>query len=198
MKKIILFLGFIALSFSTSAEILKVERIKSCPVCKFFGESVVYLSNGDELHVDEDSSTAYRYFGEDHENSQDVQITFNPKEISEGALLEKRGKVYDLVSLKKGADKVIKYAKVHQVTREFNASLNGSFSYGTFFSIGAGSGRISGNASGGSKTIVNLVFTDNTSASIDVADDPIWLEAAAGMKVEYYKCGTCNIYKLIF
>lgn len=192
MKKIILFLGFIALSFSTSAEILKVERVEQKFSLAYMWYDVIYLSNGDNLYFKNSFCALSLVDGEP------IGTNFDADDVSEGTLLEKRGNTYNIVSLKKGADKVIKYAKVHQVTREFNASLNGNFSYGTFFSIGAGSGRISGNASGGSKTIVNLVFTDNTSASIEVADDPIWLEAAAGMKVEYYKCGTCNIYKLIF
>lgn len=194
MKKFFLFI-LLAISSVSYAQILRVEAVEYSSSF-FFYDYHIYLSNGERITMCDGDKTGTRM--DNTRKRVDVPVEIEPQKIKKGSLIEKRGCVYTAVTMKKVSDKIIKYAKIHQVSKDFNASLYGSFSYGTFLSIGGGSGSISGNASGGKRTLVNIVFTDNTSTSIEASEDPIWLEAAAGMKVEHYKCGTCNIYKLLF
>ncbi len=194
MKKLFLFI-LLAISSVSYAQILRVEAVEFHRFC-FFYEYLIFLSNGDKIAMDDGDKTGL-WVDDMHKRVQ-VAVDIEPQKIKKGSLIEKRGHSYTAVTMKKISDKIIKYAKIHQVSEDFNASLYGSFSYTSFLSISKAIGRAKGEASGGKKTIVNVVFTDNTSASIEASEDPIWLEAAAGMKVEHYKCGTCNIYKLLF
>lgn len=193
MKKFFLFI-LLALSSVSYAQILRVEAVEKDEYLGF--KHYFYLSDGSKLMIFKHKELWGEITISDKETR--IKTDIDPAKVKVGSLFEKRGLFYTMVSMYKVSDKTIKYAKIRQVSSEFNASLYGSFSYGTFLSIGGGRGNISGNASGGKRTLVNIVFTDNTSTSIEASEDPIWLEAAAGMKVEHYKCGTCNIYKLLF
>ena len=97
---------------------------------------------------------------------------------------------------------IIKEAKVREIKKEYKGSLNGDFSYDSFWlgltGGGGGRGKISGSMSGGTKTVVNIIFENGTYASIDASDDPIWLETKKGMKVKHYKVRDTKLYKLCF
>lgn len=197
MKKFFFFLMLTATSIISSAQILRVEGIDFYDYVIGVPEHRIFLSNGEILGVKNNpyKTTCLTEVGG---NKVEAKVDFNPQKIKKGTMIEKKGQVYSEVSIKKITQKKIKYAKIRQVSSEFIASLSGCFSYQTFLSVGAGKARVNGKSSGGTKTVVNIVFTDNSYACIEASDDPIWLEAAPDMMVEYYKCGTYNIYKLLF
>lgn len=126
-------------------------------------------------------------------------------------MVKKQGNEYQLVKIEKDKSfyqyeivildtvklKKIKEAKIYQVTAENKSSMYGAFSYSGYLHKEA-KGEIKANSSGGPRTIINVIFTDNTFVSLDVADDPIWFEAKKGMNVEIYECNNATFYKLLF
>ncbi len=195
MKKIFLFLLLATSSMFAFAQILRVEAVER-QNCFLLYDYLIVLSNGNSIAMDDGGQTGL--WSNDMHLRIKVTVDIDPKKIKKGTLIEKRGRSFTTVTMKKLPDKIIKYAKIRQVSDEFNASLYGCFGYNSFLSISKGIGRVKGEASGGKRTVVNVVFTDNSSTSIEASEDPIWLEAKANMKVEHYKCGTYNIYKLLF
>jgi len=115
------------------------------------------------------------------------------------------GQTYWVETISYKGTLTIKSVKVHEVKRETSASLNGDFSHDGFLALfkgtgggyGNANGKISGSMRGGTKTVVNLVFDNGTYASIEAADEPIWLDAEAGMKVKLYKLRDTKLYELI-
>ena len=109
---------------------------------------------------------------------------------------------YELVTMKKVGVYTIKSCNVREINVEMSAQADYSQKSFWAFAVVAGGGSSSANGSyrahGGPKTVVNVVFTNGMPASIVAADDPIWLEAKPGQKVEHYKVKDANIYKLLF
>ncbi len=198
MRKVLTLMFALVFSLQASAQLLTIEKVRwdGLSYKSGYGKgSVVYLSNGENLY--------YNIYG-----MWEV-LGSNPRRViatnlciggyyPRGTMIQKIGDTYNVVGMYKVADKTIEYAKVREISTSFSAELNGNFSYNSFLLIGGGSGQISGKASGGTQTIVNIVFTDKSTVSIAASEDPIWLEAKKDMRVEHYKVGTLNVYKLLF
>lgn len=189
MKKLFLFFAFLSMCITTSFS----QIVTIMEVVPDFGNSFdYYLSDGNNFYVD-GLGRAY-YFG----NRKSVRLNFNGNKVyPKGTMLEKHGNYYELVTRRKVGYKEIKRVRVHEVFSEFKASLNGGFTYNSFL-WSRGKGSINGNASGGSRTIINVIFTDNTSVTVNAADDPIWLDAEPGMTVAHYKYNSNDVYELQF
>ncbi len=194
MKKIAILIVVLFTALQASAQLVSIEAVQ-WETTRHTCEGTVFLSNGENLIV----ARVFEQLKACKENGEKVSTNISPGvSYPKGTLVQKTGCVYTLVRLHKIADKVIKYASTREVSSAFSGEMSGSFSYGSFLAIGGGSGSISGQFSGGTKTVVNVVFTDNSSCSIDVSADPLWLEAQKGMNVEHYRAGTYNVYKLCF
>lgn len=129
-------------------------------------------------------------------NWVEVPFKFGDK-ISVGTIFYKSGDSYEIVPLKKVGEYVIKTAKVRNISSSYEANMKGQFSYTDFF-FGLAKGKVSGNMKGGETTVVNVVFTNGKSFSINAIDDPLWLEAQEGQKVEHYNVRHLDVYKLLF
>lgn len=208
MKKFIIpILAMLLFSINTvaQAQIIKIDRclIKKREITNFWNEvtgyrvyeHIICLSNGDILRYSE------QWGGWQNEEqrgcSKICQANFVfGKKYPEGTLVYKAGNNYELVNLQKRGILTIKKVSPHQVSSEFNSYLKGDFSYSSFL-IGYGRGHINGSASGGTRTVVNVFFDNGTSATMEASQDPIWMDAEPGMKVEYYSFKDMNIYKLL-
>ena len=161
------------------------------------------LSNGEKLRIVNAQPKPYaqRELGFAHMEDITTNMQFS-KNYPVGTIIYKSGYSYNVVSLKKVGVYTIKKVFVRTVKAEFEADLNGDFSYRAF---AAGiiynpraNGSVSGKLKGGESTVVNVIFTNQKSITIKAAEDPIWLEAQEGQKVEHYKLGPADIYKLLF
>jgi hypothetical protein len=115
------------------------------------------------------------------------------KSYPKGTLVYKyaTGDRFELVNMTKTGTYTIKKVSI----REINVELNANFDYGYRTFLG---GKAHLYAKGGVKNVVNIIFTNGKTASIIAADDPIWLEASAGQKVDHYQVRGSNIYNLLF
>ncbi|MBQ8871035.1 MAG: hypothetical protein IJ019_06650 [Alphaproteobacteria bacterium] len=204
-KYLIMFMAMLlSISAFAQGEIIQVDRnaVDKRNVTNFWKEVVgtrvnrhmVYLSNGDVLmwyiHNCWELQTPKGY--------KPVHSTLIAgKDYPVGTLIYKSGNNYEVVNLHKVGIYTIKKVKAHDVSSEYDASLNGHFSYGGFLGIHNGSGNISGKLSGGVKTVVNIFFENGKTATIDASKEPIWLDVEYGMKVEHYTYKGMNIYKLL-
>lgn len=203
MKKITLITGLMLLAASAFAQsqIIKVDRciIRYRDVTNIWGKVVerkissqtMCLSNGDIL------TYSLQWGVWENEDKSPTQANFTlGKNYPAGTLVYKAGNNYEVINLQQRSTLTITKVSPHQVSSEFNASLSGSFSYNSFI-FGHGFGNIKGRAFGGTRTIVNVFFDNNTSATIEASQDPIWLDAEPGMKVVHYTYKNMNIYKLL-
>lgn len=186
---------------SVSAQFLKVARTEFFDSRLFSTWLKVYLSNGEKLIIYSDGNS--RVSG-----GPNIKTNFvYNKKYPVGTIIYKSGYShsgysYNVVSLKKVGIYTIKKAFVRTVKAEFEADLNGDFSYRAFVAgiiyNPRANGSVSGKLKGGESTVVNVIFTNQKSITIKAAEDPIWLEAQEGQKVEHYKLGPADIYKLLF
>ena len=230
MEKLLFLLVMLLLPFGVSAqEFLKIEDVDYDKICsvKHTNEAFrrsqphkwdlrtpkkVLLSNG--LYLSRWGTHLYSYI---EWLEKRVYWTDNDDEYIKTNLSDFRdvpkdkcfiyhiGKTYWVETISYKGTLTIKSVKVREVKRETSASLNGDFSYDSFFALfegtggggGSANGKISGSMRGGTKTVVNLIFDNGTYASIEASDEPIWLEAEAGMKVKLYKLRNTKLYELI-
>ncbi len=213
MKKVFFLAVFFSLCATGFAQILQIESCnaysktekQSLAKSKTMYYSTIILSNGDKLKY----TTRFGWDLQRGPNStQPVwSTTCNldyKKNYAKGTLVYKypSGDKFELVEMKKVGTYTIKKVVIREINVELNA--NADFSYKSFWGfvgiIGGGGSttQVQASAKGGVKTVVNVIFTNNETASIIAADDPIWLEASPGQQVEHYKVRDYNIYKLIF
>ena len=213
MKKVFLIMLCFGISQMSFAQILQIESCNAyskteeqfLAKSKTMYYSTIILSNGDKLKY----TTRFGWDLQRGPNStQPVwSATCNldyKKKYAKGTLVYKypSGDKFELVEMKKVGTYTIKKVVIREINVELNA--NADFSYKSFWGfvgiIGGGGSttQVQASAKGGVKTVVNVIFTNNETASIIAADDPIWLEASPGQQVEHYKVRDYNIYKLIF
>lgn len=195
MKKILFILFFFTMCGSVSAQFLKVTRTEFFDMGIFPDRLFVYLSNGEKLHISRKVSELF--------NGPSIKTNFvYNKQYPIGTIVYKSGYSYNVVSLKKVGIYTIKKVFVRTVKAEFEADLNGDFSYRAFVAgiiyNPRANGSVSGKLKGGESTVVNVIFTNQKSTTIKAAEDPIWMEAQEGQKVEHYKLGPADVYKLLF
>ena len=208
MRRSIIIIATMLLTVSAFAQgqFLEIDRctVNYEQVTGFMGISkgvkissqTICLSNGEVIKYKDGFKYWYRDGGCcPYDNRCMTDFIFG-MDYPQGTLVYKSGNNYELVNLQKRGVLTIKKVSTHQVSSEFNASLNGDFSYRSFI-VGRGSGSLRGSASGGTRTIVNVFFDNGTSATIEASKDPIWLDAEAGMKVEHSTYKSINIYKLL-
>jgi len=218
MKKILLLLIVFCAAQFASAQFLQVEscstRLGKHRVEHMFKKdeyydryySTVRLSNGDVLSIVTDAYSPkwWWHFAELGKSSIKCECNLDPKvNYPKGTLVYKYqyGNTvgYELVTMKKIGVYTIKSCKVREINVEMNAQADYSQkSFYVFMVGGKSSASGSYRAHGGLKTVVNVIFTNGQTASIVAADDPIWLEAKPGQKVEHYRVRDVNIYKLVF
>ena len=114
------------------------------------------------------------------------------KNHPDGALVYKSGDNYELVELEKKNNLTIVKVSKHEISSEVGAFIKCDFSYSSF-------NKACFNKNGllAKNIILNIYFDDGSNASINALDDPIWLDAKAGMSVEHFTFKTLNIYKLL-
>lgn len=201
MKKYYLCFFFLTVCVSVSAQFLKVTKTEYKKGFLTFSDCLsVYLSNGEMLRIIDRRN--YSVYGGSHLRSDIKTNIVCTKKYPIGTIVYKSGYSYNVVSLQKAGVYTIKKAVVRTVAAEFEADLKGDFSYRAFVAgiiyNPRASGSVSGKLKGGESTIVNVIFTNQKSTTIKAAEDPIWLEAQSGQKVEHYKLGPADIYKLLF
>ena len=220
MKKILLLLVVFCAAQFASAQFLQVEsctvrKEKRCIVYFLRSEyidqyySTIKLSNGDKLVVHANPNSKRWYWEATPAGGWsrycDCNLSASTK-YAKGTLVYKYPRTsesscakYELATMKKIGTYVIKSCRVREINVEMNAQADYSQkSFYVFMVGGKSSASGSYRAHGGPKTVVNVVFTNGMTASIVAADDPIWLEAKPGQKVEHYKVKEANIYKLLF
>lgn len=188
MKKFIIFVFCSLLAVGVSAqEILQIVK------CECWNDkSKVYLSNGDVL-----ATGWFRTWDLIYPDEYGVTTDFvHGHKYAEGTLVQKTGKLYRLMNLKKVGTYTIDRVRVHNVTAEQAATMSGDFTYRRYVAAKA-EGKIKSSSSGGSRTIVNVYFTNGKYATIEASKDPIWLDAEKGMQVEHYQWSDDNVYKLL-
>ena len=157
------------------------------------GWSTVYLSNGDLLEP---------AFGKSwklgHPEEYDITTDLvHGRKYAEGTLVQKIGKLYRLVNLRKVGQYTIDRIRIHEITAEQAETMSGDFTYKRYAWSGKAKGQIKSSSSGGSRTIVNIYFTNGKHATIEASKEPIWLDAEKGMQVEHYQWGNDNVYNLL-
>ena len=218
MNKVIFMLMLFLFPVGVSAqEFLKIEDIEYDYVCSKSGFHIscrydrrllrsVLLSNGKYLYREGHESCDGFYWCENHCNRIKTNVmNLNANFSKDKTFIYHVGKTYWVETINHKKTHTIKKVTVREVSRENEAELNGDFSYNGFLAlwrgigggIGKAKGKVSGSMRGGKKTVVNVFFEDGGYASINASDDPIWLEAESGMKVELYKLRDTKIYKLI-
>ncbi len=200
MKK--LFFILIAMSFALSAFSQEFIKIEECHRDKN-AHWVMHLADGSKIYYC-DGCIAYHH-GVKHHN---IKTNFWGHESydPENGVIWHSGNVYKYEYIVRRGTYTITKAVTREVNVETQANINGTFSYNSFFAFitalggggrGKANGQISGSMRGGTKTVVNVFFGDGKYASIIAAEDPIWLEAKPGMKIEHYTVRDVNLYKLI-
>ena len=212
MKKLLFLLAMLLLPLVVSAqEFLKIEVAEFEFVCTddswFFHKcdkgfrcpTEIILSNGEKLRrfKGHHNRESYQKWFDSHGKICKTDV-FNLKEdfSKDKTFIYHTGNVYLLASMNYERTYTIKEITVREVKRENEASLNGNFSLTSFFFLHS-KGKISGSMRGGTKSVVNVFFENGGYASIDASDDPIWLEAKAGMKVKLYILRDTKLYELI-
>ena len=190
MKKFIILIFCSLWTICVSAQ--EIVSIVRCDVIEPGKRSKVYLSNGDILSWAWLAEWDLIYPDEYTVNSDLKQGYYYP----EGTLVQKTGKLYKLVNLKKVGTYTIERVRTHTVTAEQAETMAGDFSYRRLLH-GRADGKIRSSASGGSRTIVNVYFTNGEYATIEASTDPIWLDAEKGMQVEHYQWSNVNVYKIL-
>ncbi len=128
------------------------------------------------------------------------------KSYAPGTLFYLDDNIFEVVEKRKVGVYTIARVATRNVSAQLAAQLNGNITFGSFGALfrgiglgaGAGSGSIQGSASGGTETIVNVVFTNRNAVSIKASDNPLWLEAKRNMKVVHYKMRHLDVYELVF
>ena len=191
MKKFFIFVFCSLFAVCVSAQ--EILRIIRCDVSVYnHDRSVVYLSNGDILSWAW-TATWKLIHPDEYTVTSDLKQGYN---YPEGTLVQKTGKLYKLIDLKKVGVYTIERVRTHTVTAEQAENMAGDFSYRRLLYARA-NGKIRSSASGGSRTIVNVYFTNGQYATIEASDDPIWLDAEKGMQVEHYQWSNVNVYKIL-
>lgn len=189
MRKFVIFVFCSLFAVCISAqEIVSVVRCD----CKD-GYSKVYLSNGEVLDQGWLNNWILIY-PDEYDVTTDL---VRGRKYAEGTLVQKTGKLYKLVDLKKVGVYTIDRVRTHTVTAEQAESMAGDFSYRGIFTYRRAEGKIKSSVSGGSRTIVNVYFTNGQYATIEASNDPIWLDAEKGMQVEHYQWSNVNVYKIL-
>lgn len=193
MKKVLFLICLLLTSMSVSAQFLKIDKVSTTLQPGRMTWMRVYLSNGDILSVWSDGLVSSKSFR---------RASTNMKcggKYPVGGLVYNTGSLYEYVTPKKIMTRTIKYVKIHTVSSKMVSKMVGDYSYRAIAMLGSkADASVTASSSGGQETIANVVFDDNSSTSISVCDDPIWLEAKVGQKVEHYKLKHLNVYKLLF
>ncbi len=148
----------------------------------------ISLSNGEVLYYGGFWITMWRRLADDSK----VIINFGShglKGYPEGTLVYKAGDSYQIVKLKQLADLTISDISQHEVSSDCDISCD--FSYTSF-----NKGSIN-NICCSKHIIINILFNDGTRASVSASDDPVWLDAKVGMKVQHYTFKAINVYNLV-
>lgn len=194
MKKfVILMCCFLFTSLAFAQEIVKVEMEYINPR---IGVHRISLSNGDEL-----VSYATNNWERRSPDKKTVDADFiNRHHYPQGTLVHKSegGLIYRLVNLKKIGTYTISKARIHEVNSEMISSMSADYSYRMWMlAYAKGTGKQKETSSGGTRTIVNLFFSNGQNATIEASSDPIWLDAEEGMQVEHWQWKDYNVYKLL-
>ena len=194
MKKfVILMCCLLFTEFTFAQEIVKVEMEGISPDTRVHA---IYLSNGDVLFSYGSNDWMRRV-----PDKKTVDADFiNCRHYAQGTLVHKSegGLIYRLVDLKKIGTYTISKARVHEVNSEMISSMSADYSFKMWALLHAkGTGKERAASSGGTRTIVNLFFSNGKNASIEASSDPIWLDAEQGMQVEHWQWGDYNVYKLL-
>ena len=201
MKKLFFILVAMFVAFqATSQEFLTVEH----SWIDKHGYPGVRLSNGVEVfHLGGDSKGSF------YSSSRKETCRTNFKKRTKypkGAIIYHQGTIYEFEKIIPRGTYTITKVSTREINVETQAHINGAFSYNSFLAFisafgggggGKAKGSFSGSMQGGTKTVVNVFFGDGKYASITAAEDPIWLEAKPGMKIEHYTVRDVNLYKLI-
>lgn len=166
-------------------QIVKIDR------CTWKDEDrVICLSNGEVL--------CYGGFWVERwyrlSDKSEVITDFNHYEkYPEGTLVYKVGDNYELAKLeKKELNLTIEKISKHEILADYGTIGKLDFSYSSFSKCYFNDGSLEGK-----RVIVNLYFDDGSKASIDALNDPIWLDAKVGMKVEVFTFKSLHIYNLL-
>ncbi len=152
------------------------------------GTGFISLSNGEVLYCGGLGITKWRRLADDSR----VIIDFgsrDPNEYPEGTLVYKAGDSYQIVKLKQLADLTISDISQHEVSSDCDISCD--FTYSSF------NKRSINNICCSKHIIINILFNDGTRASVSASDDPVWLDAKVGMKVQHYTFKAMNVYSLV-
>ena len=222
MKKFVLLLVVFCAAQFANAQFLKVEKCNirhgKHRVDNMFTKdeyydrdySTIKLSNGEELSILTDPYCSKWWWavtplGGNYPTK--CECNLDPKvKYAKGTLVYKYkyGNIscYELVTMEMVGTYTIESCSICEVDADMDVKVD--CSQKTFFeSVAVIGGKKpsageSDSAQIATKTIVNLVFTNGMATSIMAIDDPVWLEAMPGQKVEHYKARNVNIYKLAF
>lgn len=207
MKKFVLMIFAVLLSFEIGAqgaqEFLRVESVSVSPrklTLKNFEEffknhpktSCVLLSNGTELVAVPDREALVIYESRKVLDGEFCRLQTNFKygmEPKVGDYFYRSPFYYWYEPVQYKGYKTIEEVSISKALGSYEISLDGDFSFNSFFEIVSNQCRAS--------YIVSLTFTDGSSARVYSTTDPSWKAAKPRGKVEIYMVREAKLYKLL-
>ena len=148
----------------------------------------ISLSNGEVLYYGGFWITMWRRLADGSKVIIDLG-SHGLKRYPEGTLFYKAGDSYHITKLKQLSDLTICDISQHEVSSDCDISCDVSYT--------AFNKRSNNNICCSKHIIINILFNDGTRASISASDDPVWLDAKVGMKVQHYTFKAMNVYSLV-